>query len=216
MSETSELLDAIIPKINITGDVSTMKLPDIEQYNYWNLLSNRIICIDGEITEWDYNVVKTIIQINISDRGISREKRKPIVLLINSNGGLLDITESIVSTIAMSTTPVWTVNIQNALSGGCLIFLAGERRFTTSKSYCMCHAGSGGIQGNYSETKEQSKVWDDQIKKMGEYIIDRTNIDSKTYNKYKNKDWYINAEQQIEFGFATELLESIDQILGAE
>ena len=39
MSETSELLDAIIPKINITGDVSTMKLPDIEQYNYWNLLN---------------------------------------------------------------------------------------------------------------------------------------------------------------------------------
>ena len=216
MSETSELLDAIIPKIEITGDVSTMKLPDIEQYNYWNLLDNRIICLDGEITTWDYNIVKTIIQINIADRGIPREKRKPIILLINSNGGLLDITESIVSTITMSTTPVWTVNMENALSGGCLIFLAGERRFTTSNSYCMCHAGSGGISGNYSETKEQSKVWDDQIKKMGEYIVSRTNIDTKTYNKYKNKDWYVNAEQQIEFEFATELLESIDQILGAE
>lgn len=211
-----EGLNLVVPTIDTTGDISTMQLPDVEQYNCWGLLNNRILCLDGEITEWDYQLVKTIIQINIADIGIARENRKPIIILINSNGGLLDITESIVDTIAMSTTPIWTVNMGQALSGGCLVFLAGERRFAVKHSYCMCHAGSGGIQGNYSETKEQSKVWDEQVKKMGEYIINRTGIDTKTYNKYKSKDWYMNMEQQIEFGFATEILESIDQILGAE
>lgn len=76
----------------------------------------------------------------------------------------------------------------------------------------MAHAGSGGLQGNYSETKEQSKVWDEQVKKMGEYIMTRTGLDEKTWKKYRNKDWWLNANQQLEFGFATEMLESLDSI----
>ena len=211
-----EGLDFVVPTVESKGDVSTMQLPDIDQYNYWNLLNNRIITLDGEITDWDYCVVKTIIQINIMDKGIDLDKRKPIIFLINSNGGLLDITNSIIDTIAASQTPVWTVNMGNALSGGCMIFLAGEKRFVTSNSWAMAHAGSGGVQGNYSETQEATKVWAAQVKRMGEYIMSRTGIDNETYNKYKNKDWYLNADQQIEFGFGTDKLESIDQIIGVE
>lgn len=207
-------LDLVVPAIETNGNVATMQLPDIDQYNYWTFFNNRILTLDGEITDWDYSIVKSIIQINMADNGIDVDKRKPIILLINSNGGLLDITNSILDTIEISKTPVWTVNMGNALSGGCMIFLAGERRFTTSNSWAMAHAGSGGIQGNYSETKEAQKVWDAQVKRMGEYIMGRTGMDTKTYNKYKNKDWYLNADQQLDFGFATERLESIDQIIG--
>lgn len=207
-------LDLVVPAIETNGNVATMQLPDIDQYNYWTFFNNRILTLDGEITDWDYSIVKSIIQINMVDSGIDVDKRKPIILLINSNGGLLDITNSILDTIEISKTPVWTVNMGNALSGGCMIFLAGERRFTTSNSWAMAHAGSGGIQGNYSETKEAQKVWDAQVKRMGEYIMGRTGMDTKTYNKYKNKDWYLNADQQLDFGFATERLESIDQIIG--
>lgn len=207
-------LDLVVPAIETNGNVATMQLPDIDQYNYWTFFNNRILTLDGEITDWDYSIVKSIIQINMADSSIDVDKRKPIILLINSNGGLLDITNSILDTIEISKTPVWTVNMGNALSGGCMIFLAGERRFTTSNSWAMAHAGSGGIQGNYSETKEAQKVWDAQVKRMGEYIMGRTGMDTKTYNKYKNKDWYLNADQQLDFGFATERLESIDQIIG--
>lgn len=207
-------LDLVVPAIETNGNVATMQLPDIDQYNYWTFFNNRILTLDGEITDWDYSIVKSIIQINMADSDIDVDKRKPIILLINSNGGLLDITNSILDTIEISKTPVWTVNMGNALSGGCMIFLAGERRFTTSNSWAMAHAGSGGIQGNYSETKEAQKVWDAQVKRMGEYIMGRTGMDTKTYNKYKNKDWYLNADQQLDFGFATERLESIDQIIG--
>ena len=78
----------------------------------------------------------------------------------------------------------------------------------------MAQAGSGGGSGNYNETVEQTKVWNEQVKKMGEYIVARTGIEDKIWKKNKSKDWWLNATQQIEFGFATELLESIDQIIG--
>lgn len=203
-------LDLVIPTIETTGNAATMQLPDIDLYNYWNLYNNRILTVDGDITDWDYIICKSIIQINMMDKS---ENPKPIILLINSPGGLLNVTNSIIDTIKISRIPVWTVNMGHALSGGALLFLAGEKRFTTPNSWVMCHAGSGGFQGNFSETKEATKVWESQVKKMGEYIMGRTGMDTKTYNKYKNKDWYLNAEQQIEYGFATEIITSIDQII---
>lgn len=203
-------LDLVIPTIETTGNAATMQLPDIDLYNYWNLYNNRILTVDGDITDWDYIICKSIIQINMMDKS---ENPKPIILLINSPGGLLNVTNSIIDTIKISRIPVWTVNMGYALSGGALLFLAGEKRFTTPNSWVMCHAGSGGFQGNFSETKEATKVWESQVKKMGEYIMGRTGMDTKTYNKYKNKDWYLNAEQQIEYGFATEMITSIDQII---
>jgi ATP-dependent Clp protease protease subunit len=202
-----------IPVISTTGNISGMQFPSIEDYNQWDLYKNRIICLDGEIEDWDYHIVKDIIHFNIADYGIEPEKRIPIILLINSCGGLLNISNSIIDAITISKTPVWTVNMGEALSGGCLIFLAGEKRFTTPNSWCMVHAGSGGIAGNYNETKEQSKVWDTQVKNLGNWVISRTGIDTKTYNKYKNKDWWLTCSQQLEFGFATKQIESIDEIM---
>lgn len=208
-----ENLELIIPDVKTSGELPSMQLPEIGDYNFWKLFNNRMITLDDEITTWDYHIAKDIILINKEDMGKSKEERKPIILLINSCGGLLDITNTILDVIKLSTTPIWTVNMGSALSGGCLIFLAGEKRFTTENSWCMAHAGSGGVQGNYNETVEQTKVWNEQVKKMGEYIMSRTGIDEKTWKKYKNKDWWLNVNQQIDFGFATDKLESIDQIL---
>lgn len=201
-----------LPEIRTDGSLPSMQLPEISDYNFWQLYTNRMIALDDEITTWDYHIVKDILAINMADSGKPIEERKPIIILVNSNGGLLDVTNSIIDTVQLSKTPVWTVNMGSALSGGCLIFLSGERRLTMSNSWCMAHAGSGGLQGNYNEAKEQSKVWDEQVKKMGEYIMTRTGLDEKTWKKYKNKDWWLNANQQLEFGFATEMLESLDSI----
>ena len=207
-------MELTLPEIKIDGNLKEMIFPDISDYNFWELYSNRTITIDGEITDWDYHIVKDIININRQDRNIPIEERKPIIILINSCGGLLNVTNSILDIINISKTPVWTVNMGEVLSGGCLIFLAGERRFTTPNSWAMCHAGSGGLQGNYSEVVEQSKVYNEQIKNMGNFILSRTGLDEKIYKKYKNKDWYMNMSQQLEYNFATEELKDIDILFG--
>lgn len=209
-------LEMLLPDVLTGGSAATMQLPDIDLYEYWSLYNKRILCIDGNIGEWDYHIVKDILMINFKDVGIPKEERKPIIILVNSNGGLLDITNSIVDAIRTSVTPVWTVNMGEALSGGCLVFIAGEKRFATYNSYCMTHTGSGGTSGTYEQTVEQQKVYSEQVKVMGTYIMDRTGIDEKTWKKYRTKDWWLNCNQQIEYGFATDILESMDQIISVE
>ena len=202
-----------LPEVSASGSAATMQLPDVDLYNYWSMNTNRVLCVEGEITDWDYNLTKSIMIFNLQDAGIPREERKPILILINSNGGLLDVSNAIVDAIKTSTTPVWTVNMANALSGGCLIFLAGEKRFAMPNSWCLAHEGSGGTMGTYAETKEQTKVWDEQVRKMGEYIMSRTGIDEKTWKKYRNKDWWLNSDGQIQYGFATNIVENLDEII---
>ena len=201
-------LEILLPEVDLNTSLPTMQLPDVGDYNFWKMYTNRILSLDGEITDWDYNIVKSIIGFNLNPKD-----KSPIIILVNSNGGLLDVTNSIIDAINISSIPVWTVNMGQALSGGCMIFLAGEKRFTLPNSWCMTHMGSGGTSGNYDQSKEQQKVWDEQVKKMGEFIMSRTGLDEKTWRKYKNKDWWVNYEQQLEYGFATDALENIDQIL---
>lgn len=48
---------------------------------------------------------------------------------------------------------------------------------------------------------------------MRNYILDRTNIDAKILNKYKNKEWYLYSEDQLKYGVVNNIVEDIDEIL---
>ena len=58
-------LELILPDVETSGSLNTMQLPDIGDYNFWNMYNNRILSIDGEITDWDAHIIKDIISIRI-------------------------------------------------------------------------------------------------------------------------------------------------------
>ena len=51
------------------------------------------------------------------------------------------------------------------------------------------------------------------MKTMRDYIIERTEIDSKTLNKYKSKEWYLYAEDQLKYHVVDKVIDDIDEIL---
>ena len=51
------------------------------------------------------------------------------------------------------------------------------------------------------------------VKTMRDYIIERTDIDSKTLNKYKSKEWYLYAEEQTNYRVVDKIIDDIDEIL---
>jgi ATP-dependent protease ClpP protease subunit len=78
----------------------------------------------------------------------------------------------------------------------------------------MIHQGSGGAQGTYSEMEEQQKNYRKLIDTMRDYILERTTIDSKLFNRNKSKDWYIQSgEEQVTLGIVDKVVESLDEII---
>ena len=191
-----------------------MQLPDPALVNYYRLADKRMFYIDYEIDEKVLEIQKEILQINIADKNISPSDRTPIIIFLDTPGGLLAETMSLAQTIIMSNTPVITVNIGMAYSGGALLLLAGHKRYALKYSKAMIHTGStNGLCGTYEQTEAAQKFYKKQIDKMGEYILERTNIDERTFRKNRAKDWYMTEEEQVQYGIVDKTLESLDEII---
>lgn len=199
-------------QIEIPTTIENLQLPDPGLVNYWRFENKRIFYIQNEIDEDILELQKSILYYNIEDMGIPKEKRKPIVLLINSPGGLLDETLSLCTTIKESRTPIITINIGVAASAAGLILMAGHTRYCYPYSYVIIHSGSGGFSGTYEQTQEQTKAYKKQIDSMSEYILERTHMDEKVYRKNKSKEWYLFADEQVKNGVVHSIIKDLNEV----
>jgi ATP-dependent Clp protease protease subunit len=200
-------------KIAIPQDLENLLLPNPQLLTYYRNLDDRVIWIDYGVDETILEVSKIIMYFNKLDKDIPVEERKPIKLLLYSYGGDGQACFSLLDVIALSKTPIFTYNMGVAMSAGLLILLAGHKRFCLKNSTALAHSGSGGASGTYEQTEAQMKDYKRFVDTMRNYIIERTNIDAKTLNKYKSKEWYLYAEDQVKFGIVDEIIDDIDKIL---
>lgn len=203
-----QMLDIMLPE-----NLENMQLPAPELVNYYRLAENRIFYVDFEIDMSILEIQKAIICINVADRNVPTEQRVPIKVFIDSVGGLLVESMSLASVMAMSKTPVVTVNIGEAYSGGAILLLAGHKRYGLPYSKALLHTGSGSVGGTFEQTEQAQKNYKKQVAEMGEFILQRSGMDEKLYKKNKSKDWYLDAQEQINTGIIHEIVTDLDMIL---
>jgi ATP-dependent Clp protease protease subunit len=200
-------------KILVPENLENLQLPSPELLTYYRNLEDRVIWIDYGVDETILEVSKLIMHFNKLDKDVPIEERKPIKLLLYSYGGDGQACFSLLDIIALSQTPVYTYNMGVSMSAGLLILLAGHKRFCLKNSTALAHSGSGGACGTFEQTEAQMKDYQRFVKTMRDYIIERTNIDTKTFNKYKNKEWYLYAEDQCQYHIVDKIVDNITEIL---
>ena len=126
---------------------------------------------------------KLIIKCNLEDKDVPVEERKPIKIFISSNGGLLDETMSLVKLIGISKTPVYTIDACYAYSAASLILISGHKRYAMPGTKCLFHSGSGGASGTFEQVQAATEDYKKMVEQMQEYIMSRTNIEKKLFNK---------------------------------
>lgn len=198
----------------LVGEVKESEIPTPEEYDYWALRQNRTFVIDYEIMD-DYALIelsKSIIQLNMAEKDIPKEELKPIYIYIYSYGGDLAQSFFFADLLTSSRIPVVTIATGIAMSGGFLILLAGHRRYAFKHAQTLVHAGSGAFQGTASEIEEAQKNYKKQIADMKDYVLSRTKIDEKLFNKNKNKDWYITGSDLTTLGVVDKLIDNFEDI----
>lgn len=183
-------------------------------------LKERTIWIDLEISIERNSIAPTILDIekqilewNREDKGKPVEERKPIKLLIYCFGGDLEATLSLISIMNISKTPIYTYNMGVAYSGAFMTLVNGHKRFALKNSTGLFHEGSAHIQGNAEDVRSAQSNYERQLKVVKENIVERTKIDLKTLQKYKDKQWYIPSAQLLELGVVDEIITDIDEII---
>jgi len=175
------------------------------QENY----KNRTIII-GEVDSLllEY-VVEYILKWNREDKGLPKEKRKPITLHLNSPGGSLYSGMNLINVIQNSKTPVHAVVQSYALSMGMLILISAHKRYAFEDSVILMHDGAVGGYNSTSKMRDMAKFTERQEDRTKEFITGNTNISSELYDEKYTKEWYMYASDAKELGV-------IDGIIGID
>lgn len=209
LNSEEETGEQLLPQIS-----EALSFPDPELRSYYEALSNRIIYITNEITS-DYllSYSKLIFEFNREDKDLPIEQRQPIKFLLYTPGGELDAALHFMEICRISKTPIYTYNLGICYSGGTAMLLAGTKRFALRNSQALIHCGSGVIDGNYDQVQKFAKQYQKKIEFFTQYLLRRTKISAKEYNKHKNEEWFLNDEEQKKFGIVDEMIESIDDMI---
>lgn len=139
------------------------------------------------------------------DAEIPVEKRKPIKIYIDSDGGDLCATFTVIDAIKMSKTPVITVNIGAAYSGGFFIFISGHHRIAYENSTFLYHEGSTINGGDAGKFQNFADFYKKQMSKLKDITLKNSVITPEVYEEKRRDDWWIEANEAIELGFADEI-----------
>ena len=134
------------------------------------------------------------------------EEREPIKMYIDSGGGDLMGTLTIIDAIKNSKTPVWTINIGQAYSGGFFIFMTGHKRLSYKNASFLFHEGSTGTHGDANKFNNWADFYKKVLKKLKELVLEHTKITEEEYEKHVKDDWWLFADEAIEYGICDEII----------
>jgi ATP-dependent Clp protease protease subunit len=140
------------------------------------------------------------------EEGLSIEEREPIKMYIDSCGGELVASFTIIDSIELSKTPVWTFNIGSAYSGGFFTFIAGHKRFAYPSSSFLYHEGSTVVFGDAHKFRNHADFYKKQMDQLKAHTLKHTKLTEDDYEKILKDDYWLTAEEAIEVGVADEII----------
>jgi len=209
-------------------------MSDFEIYDLSDLMSNMIENVKEDLKSFDDIIDLQVAldrQIYISDireglgtsiDGVIRfwnqqddandipiEDRKPIKIYIDSNGGSLDDTLTIVDSIKMSNTPVIGICTGKAYSGGFFIFISCDKRIAYPHSSFLFHEGSTSTGGTASQFDNYAQFYKKQLNQLMNIVLDNSNITAGEYKDIKKDDVWYDAEEGIKKGFVDKIAKEL-------
>lgn len=200
-----------IPTIASDGIATLLKSVKITEYSkaaeLTDIVKTRSIVI-GDIDEDTGSIVDNYIRFwNTYDKelNIPIKDRTPIKICVDSNGGDLRSTLTIINAIENSQTPVWTINLGRAFSGGFLIMLAGHRRMAYKYASFLFHEGSGGMQGDANKFQNYADHYKALRALMKQIILEKTKLTETEYTEKEKDDWWFMVPEALEKGIVDEI-----------
>ncbi len=174
------------------------------QYDIFSrLLKDRIIFVDGEITDASADLV--VAQLIFLE---SENPEKEISLYINSPGGSVTAGLAIYDTMQYVRCPVQTICIGQACSMAAILLAAGEKgkRSILPNARVMIHQPSGGAEGQASDivvsSRELQRIYEVTTRLLSAHT-------EKTADEIKNdilRDCYMDADAALQYGIVDKVI----------
>lgn len=200
--ENSVLDDLIAPDVQINSEevINTFDFLDRTLYLTTEIESDHAIAFTEAIKFW--NRIDEIDNIAV-------EERNPIKVYIDTPGGDLDATFSIIDAINLSKTPVWTITISSGNSGGFFIGINGDKRIGYPHSTYLFHEGSCGDSEDSHKYLQFADFYRKRLQMLKENVLEKTKFTENDYEKFKKDDLWLTAKDALEHGVIDEIATEI-------
>lgn len=171
---------------------------------YSRLLRERIVFLGTAVDDSIANVI--IAQILFLE---SEDPSKEIYLYINSPGGHITSGLAIYDTMQYVKAPIVTTCIGQAASMGAVLLAGGEKgkRFALPHSRILIHQPLGGVQGQATDIDIQAKEILRMREELNRILMLHTGQPIEKVEKDTERDYYMSAEQAVEYGIIDQILE---------
>lgn len=177
--------------------------------------------IDKELLETRTLIISQAIDSQIARSIYSRlillerdNPRKPITVIINSQGGGADSGFGIYDMLKFVKPPVITLTTGLCASAAVVIFLAGEKdkRFSLPNSRFLIHQPSTSAVGPAADLE----ITANQILRIRDHfnriIADETGQDIEKVTHDTNRDFWLSATDAVEYGLVSKIITSHTEI----
>lgn len=171
---------------------------------------DRIIVINSDIGEWLLeDVILHIINWNMEDRDIPLEKRKDIILVIDSEGGSVFSSNNLVDVIRSSKTKITAVGCSMVASAAFSIFIACHKRYAFKHTSFLMHESSRQLANSAGKMRDWMDFLDELDDVDKQLVIERTNVTEEEYEKFKRNEVLFFSNEAVERGV-------VDGIIGED
>lgn len=173
---------------------------------YSRLLKDRIVFVGSEINDSLANsVIAQLLLLSAEDPD------KDIHMYINSPGGSVSAGFGIYDTMQYIKPQVHTICTGFAASFGSMLLLAGAKgkRFALPNSEIMIHQPHGGAQGQASDIAISAKRILRTREKVVQITAERTGQSIERVERDMDRDYFMSAEEAVEYGIIDKVLTSI-------
>ena len=167
------------------------------------LLKDRIVFLDGEIVDVTADLI--VAQLLFLE---SQDPERDISLYINSPGGSVTAGLAIYDTIQYIKPDIQTICMGQAASMGALLLACGTngKRFALPSSRILIHQPWGGVQGQARDIDIQAREIVRLKKLIIQYFALHTGKDENTVGSDLERDYFMSAEEGVQYGLVDTVL----------
>ena len=174
---------------------------------YSRLLKDRIIFLGTPIDDTVANLIMAQL-LHLE----SEDPEKDIYVYINSPGGSITSLFAIYDTMTYIKPDVATVCMGLAASAGAVILAGGTKgkRFSLPHARIMLHQPAGGAEGTSKDIEIQAKLITDMREQINGLLAEFTGQDVKKITTDTDRDFWMNAQEALDYGIVDEVLSQRD------
>lgn len=173
-----------------------------------SLISARKVFITGQIEQ---KMAREIVQ---QLHALDYLSNDPIQVFISSPGGHVESGDMIFDAIRFIRSPVKVIGSGWVASAGALIYAAAdkENRYSLPNTRFLLHQPSGGFQGQSSDIEIYSKEIIKMRERLNQIFADATGQPIERIRKDTERDFWLSAEEAVEYGLVTKIVTSESEI----